>query len=224
MTGDSMDAASPLPALIGNRPELFRLLVAFNFRPADYLHPTRRACFFAGGMHDAVWNEVRAHAPLSRFILVEMGLEQEACFDLARPEWPAALLDEGRLLRLARHIGAVLLAPNAQRSLARQQVLEWKAKLTPEAYRFALDSASLLSPAGPVPAPAPGLSPEAIGYGWIDASLAQAPHALAARARLKLPAASAAPQAAPRTVRHLVNLIHSALEPAWFSSFAALRR
>ena len=175
-------------------------------------------------MREEVWDAARARNPLSRFILAELGLEEEVCFDLGRPEWPVALLDAQRLLRLARHIGAVLLAPGLRGSLARHQVLAWKAALTPEAYRFALTSASLLRPAGPVLLPGTDHPPEAIGYAWIDASLEQAPPALAKRARLKLPEPLQAPETSSETARQLVNLTHSALEPAWFSSFAALRR
>jgi len=220
-TGTESHPAS-LAEMFQRHPDFIRQWHVFHYRPADTLHPSWRR-HFAANLHADVWSQVRARAPLSRHILDTLDLQQRLCQDWDRPEWPTALLDPERLLRLARHIGAVLLAPRIRNSMARQQVLDWKEKLSPEAYRFALTSASLLRPLSPLPEPDERRLPHELGYDWIHGSLADTPEALRLRACLKLPIDCRAPELAPAALKHMVTLIHSALEPAWFSLFAAQR-
>ena len=219
-------STEPLPAglmeMFQRHPDFMRQWHAFHTRPADTLHPSWRR-HFAADLHAEVWIQPRARAPLSRHILNTLDLRERLCQDWSLPEWPTALLDPERLLRLARHIGAVLLAPRIRSSMARQQVLDWKEQLSPEAYRFALSSASLLRPLSPLPEPDRQRLPHELGYDWIHASLADAPDALRLRARLKLPIDCRTPDLAPATLKHMVTLVHSALEPAWFLLFAAQR-
>jgi type III secretion protein K len=218
---ESVDAVA-LADMVLQHPAHFGLLYAFNHRPADYLHASRRARF-AAGAGDRLWTDERARAWLSQWILQQLGLSQQTCFDLSCRHWSLALLDAERLLRLARGIGAAIAGPQVRRSVSRDQVLAWKTRLTPALYEFAMTTATLLPPAPAAPPPAAEGTPvEEIGFGWIDAALAGAPEALRLRAELKLPAKVEAVPVDAAAARQFVQSVHSALEPQWCSTFATL--
>jgi hypothetical protein len=211
----------PLAWLAGERPAVFGLLYAFNHCPADYLHPTRRDRFVAGG-GEALWREARSRSRLSEFILREVDLLDRPWLDVVRPECPVALLDARRLLLLARCVGAASLWPRVRRSVLRDEVLRWKQRLTPAVYGFLMASAALL-PGVAAPATDDDDAPvEATGFGWIRAALAAAPDELRLRVELKLPAEVPAVTADAAAAMHLVRSVHCALEPKWYSSFATL--
>ncbi|MDB5839904.1 MAG: hypothetical protein JWQ23_1856 [Herminiimonas sp.] len=209
--------------MIATHPRRFGLLYAFNYRPADYLHPSQRARFAGAGVSEAIWEEPRARRTLSEFILQTLALTERPCFDLAEPAWPTILLDEKRLLRLARHIGAVILGQHVRRSVARDDVLTWKERMTPEAYKFVMTTASLLPHVNAGPAIDDSMAVDALGFSWINASIAGAPDELLVRARLKLPPGPLSLDVPRATACQVVNTVFSVLEPRWFSSFATLK-
>lgn len=222
------EAAAELVRIARAQPGLFQLMYAFNYRPAEYLHPSRREGF-AVPANDALWSDRRARNWLSEWILRRLGLLERPCFDLAAAVPAVALLDAARTQALARCVGAVVMREHVRRGLSREDVQRWKARITPEVYRFVMTSARLL----PLPATPPAngepakdepahdeLDVESIGFGWIDACFADAPEAISARARLKCPVEF---EPAPRpgaVARQFVTSVLAAWEPQWCSSFA----
>ncbi len=215
---EPLDAAA-LAHMARQRPAHLGLLYAFNHRPADYLHASRRTRF-AAGIGDRLWADERARAWLSQWILQQLDLSQQTCFDLSCRHWAFALLDAERLLKLARGIGAVVCGPQVRRSVSRDQVMAWKSRLTPALYEFTMTTATLLPPVPAAPPPIEDTPVESIGFGWVGAALAEAPDALRLRAELKLPANVDAVAAEAAAARQFVQSVHSALEPQWCSTFA----
>lgn len=214
-----MTRRETLRVMATERPWLFEQLYAFNYRPADYLHPSRRPAA-ASAWNDSLWDTPRARIALSEFLLREHALADRPCVDLDRAEAPLALLDASRLPQLALTFGALVLAPLARRSLARADVLAWRERLTPQAHDFAMRSAGLLPLAGLLPADPPDDAPLDIGFDWLAASLEQAPFELRERALMKLPASARRGHADPAAAAQAVPRVLATLEPQWHSSFA----
>ena len=220
------EAEAELVRIARAQPVLFQLMYAFNYRPAEYLHPSRRAGF-AVPASDALWSDRRARNWLSEWILRRLGLLERPCFDLSAAVPAVALLDAARTQALARCVGAVVMREHVRRGLSREDVQRWKARITPEVYRFVMTSARLL----PLPAAAPAndelahdeLDVESIGFGWIDACFADAPEAISARARLKCPVEFEPASKPGAAARQFVSAVLAAWEPQWCSSFAMAR-
>jgi hypothetical protein len=210
--------------LVARQPALFRRLMIFNYQPASYLHPAWRARFAPPGLAPQVWEQPRSQRPLSKLILASLELEQRPCFDAAQRAWPLALLEGARLERLACHVGAVLLAPQARLSVSREAVLAWKERLTPQAYQFVMSSASLLPSVKEAADIDAGVSAQALGLEWIASSLAGAPEPLLARVRLKFPPDQSLTAIPRQRATQVVSAVFSTLEPRWVSSFAMARR
>ncbi len=218
-----MSAANDVLArLAQQQPWLFNLLAAFNFRPADYVHPTRRLRA-AGPQSEALWCQPRARSALSALLLRALSLQDRPCADASRGELPQALLEPARLNHLALAVGAVVLGPRIRRSIARADVLRWKEQLTPALYAFATHSAPLLPLQSLLPSEPQDEAPLDLGCAWITASLEDAPEELRERALLKLPADVQRGAIEPARARQVVQCVHSMLEPRWCSSFVTLR-
>ncbi|MGI4847213.1 MAG: SctK family type III secretion system sorting platform protein [Janthinobacterium lividum] len=215
--------AAQLRALIAHHPDLFRLMYAFNYAPADYLHPARQQQFLPLPLNQRIWETARARRPLSKLILQQIGLAERPCFDPQQRTWPLALLDRMRMLRLARHVGAVLLAPQARRCVSREEVLAWKERLTPSAYQFVMSSASLLPQVKADAAIDENMSVEQLGFAWIASSLDDAPDELLLRVRLKFPPLHTTLPLSRTRAAHVVHAVFSTLESKWISSCAAMR-
>lgn len=225
------EAEAELVRIARAQPVLFQLMYAFNYRPAEYLHPSRRAGF-AVPASDALWSDRRARNWLSEWILRRLGLLERPCFDLSAAVPAVALLDAARTQALARCVGAVVMREHVRRGLSREDVQRWKARITPEVYRFVMTSARLLplpatrlsgdEPAKDEPAP-DELDVESIGFGWIDACFADAPEAISARARLKCPVEFEPASKPGAAARQFVSAVLAAWEPQWCSSFAMAR-
>jgi type III secretion protein K len=215
--------AHPLTALLATSPLLARYLYAFNFCPANYLHPTQRQRFGGDLLSEEVWQAKRARAALSAHILKTLSLDDKPCFDLHQREWPLILLDTDRLGRLQRHVSALIFGPVIRRSIVHADVVAWKARLGPDAYKFALSGTSLL-PRMELPKTI-GNPPEAeaVGYGWIEAAMSTAPEPILSRAKLKLPFHCIAPATDTATAQRLVYVLLSILEPEWRLLFPANR-
>jgi hypothetical protein len=215
--------AYPLTALLAASPLLARYLYAFNFCPANYLHPTQRQQFGGDMLSEQVWQAQRARAALSAHILKTLGLEDEPCFDLHQREWPLILLDADRLGRLQRHVSALVFSPVIRRSIVHAEVVAWKKRLGPDAYKFALNGTSLL-PRMQLPKTAGHPSEaEAVGYGWIEAAMSTATEAILRRAKLKLPFHRIVPATDAAGAQRLVYALLSILEPEWHLLFPATR-
>lgn len=210
--------AEALKELRSAQPSLFRILHYFNFNPASYLHPSRRADFFGACLPDRVWDESRVMYRLSAQMLQELDLLTQPCLDFPHPKWSLALLSPKRLDRLASHLGAVVMGSQIRGSLARDQVVAWKDKLGADAYQFVINSAQLL-PA--VHASSGGFLPEQaqlMGYGMIAKSLADAPQAMQRRALLKIPVIDPA-VADLGNAAQIVHTVMVILEAEWHSLF-----
>lgn len=212
-----------LARLIAQQPRLFRMLSRFNYQPADYLHPQRRHEFIDPAVDARIWDEPRARRALSALILASLDLAERPCFEPGHKAWPIALLDGQRLLRLARYVGAVLLGPQARQSMSREEVLAWKEKLTPQAYQFVMNSASLLPQVKSGTDIDSEMPVEMLGYGWIMRCIDDAPPELLLRARLKCPPLGAALPVSTHRATQVVHAVFSTMEPRWISSFATVR-
>ncbi len=209
--------------LARERPDVIRRLLAFNFLPADYLHPSRRYVFTDVDISSEVWRQSRARKTLSSLILQQLKLEAKPCLDSGHWEWTVALLDMESMERLARHLGATILGPTIRRSVSRTEVMHWNDTITPAVYKFVMASASLLKTPQIDLAPLEEETPESIGYSWILRCLASGPEELVERAQLKLPFDTAAAETSTHIAREFVLSVLSALEPKWCSTFAKLR-
>lgn len=208
-----------LASLAPQQPWLFGRLMSFSYRPADYVHRSRRPAGTRPGC-DALWSQPRARGALSMLLLKALSLQDRPCADPSCPELPQALLDAARLQHLALAVGAVVLAPRIRRGIARADVLRWKEQLTPELYAFAMHSAPLLPLQGLLPGDLPEAAALEIGEEWLAASFDGAVEEVRERALLKLPAGVKRGAVDPIRARQVVQRIHSTLEPRWCSLFA----
>ncbi|MDB5798410.1 MAG: hypothetical protein JWP36_2312 [Paucimonas sp.] len=220
MSGTEIAAAAPSAELITGDPRLFNLLYEFNYAPAAYLHPSQRERFLPAVPSPELWEAPRARSALSDLVLGQLKFGDKTNFDASLRHWPLLLLDHERLLRVARHVGAALVGPEARKAMARDEVLRWKSTLGPELYRFAMTAGALL----PVPALEPASlarhTPEDLGWGWLDAALSDVPEELLVRARLKYPVTSKPPRVRSKRAGPLAWAVLSTLEKKWCSSFA----
>ncbi len=217
-----MSAAHGLVALQAVSPSLAIKLYKFNFCPADYLHPTRRSQFDDGVLNDRVWETRRARSSLSAHILKRLCLEDQACFNLNHAEWPLILLDVDRLDRLQRFIGAFIFSAQVRHSVLHDEVIQWRARLGADAYKFAMNGTKLLPKLERMELDRDAALLEAISSGWIEAAMSTAIEPLRLRAGLKLQRDSIVPHVAPSTAQRLVHALISILEPEWRSLFPAV--
>lgn len=204
-------------------PREIPLLIQFNFNPASHLHISRRDELFPE-IPAAVWRVQRVLPRISTLLLQKIGLSNAPCFEIPNPYWPLVLLPPDRLARVATHVGALAVGIRVRSSLSRDHVLAWKSKLGEEAYRFALNSASLVQ-VGKLPlAELASDSPTEIGYRLILASLGDAPESMFKRAYLKIPTGLNAAEVEASKITRLLNNVLGIVEAEWYSSFAAIRR
>jgi hypothetical protein len=220
---DPMSDREALRRLLQQSPALAAKVVGFNWELAVSVHPThRRQCL--PEIPDAVWHEPRLKGRLSNLLLNRVGLSDRNFFETPNALWPLALLPADRLHRLSLHIGALILGIRVRSSLSREHVIGWKKKLGEEAYRFAMNSASLL-PAGRLPLKA--IATEAadeLGASVVMAALTNEPEGLRRRVALKFPTEVAALDMEPASATQVCLMIARMLEGEWFSSLAALRK
>jgi hypothetical protein len=202
---------------------LLRLLHEFNDGPAGYLDPSRREQL-CPGTPGRVWDSARARPHLSRHILGALALP--ACLEAQRPEWPLALLEPARLRHLAVHIAAAAVSAQVRGSLLRDEVVAWRAWLSPGPFAFAQRTAGLLPLKVPPQAvPDRSISAESAGLRWLARAALAWPAAVAGRFLLKMPCADAEhPCAADEPVAaRLASAVLSIVEPRWCSSLATIR-
>lgn len=209
--------------LIKRFPREMPALLEFNFNPAADLHWSHREEFFPE-IPAAVWEVQRGVPRFSQLLLHRTGLSEYPCLDIPNPHWPLALLPVKRLERVARHVGALVVGMRVRSSLSRDHVLAWKSKLGEEAYRFALNSASLVQ-AGKLPLIEwASDSPLETGYRLILYSMADAPESMRRRVNLKMPRGINVAEIEMARVNRLLNNVMGIVEAEWYSSFAAIRR
>ncbi len=206
-------------ALFACKNELRRLMFQFNFLPAAYLHPSYRESFFPG-MPERIWEVPRILGKLSSLILRKLEYPEP----VLKPDhwgWPVALLPQTRLVRLASLIGAISVRDQVRSSLARDHVMSWKRKLGIDAYQFAMTSASLLPSVCADDMGSGEISPEAIGYSVISASIQTMPNPMLERVRLKLPRTFESLEFDPLKARRILTSVLDISEGKWSSSHAA---
>lgn len=217
-----MSATHGLVALQAISPSLAVKLYKFNFCPADYLHPTRRSQFDGGLLNARVWETQRARSSLSAHILKELCVDDRACFDLNHAEWPLILLDVDRLARLQRFIGAFIFSEQVRHSVLHDEVMQWRARLGADAYKFAMNGTRLLPKLEWTEMERDAALLESISCGWIQAAMSTAIEPLRLRASLKIQRDSILPHVAPSIAQRLVHTLISILEPEWRSLFPAV--
>jgi len=126
-----------------NRP-LFRRIVEFNWLPALYLHPERKAELLDDVLWDALMQRPSGQQHLSRLVWRRLDLRLPEFFDFQPARRRFALLDTGVLSRLAQYVGAALAWPRISRAVGRDQVLQWKQQLGEDLYQFAVKRAPFL--------------------------------------------------------------------------------
>jgi hypothetical protein len=198
-------------------------VIDFNWNLATYLHPAQRQQWLPE-IPDAAWNEARTRGRISNLLLNRIGLSEEVFPGSPNPLWLIALLPADRLNRVALHIGALFLGIRIRSSLAREHVLRWKKKLGDEAYRFAMNSATLL-PVGRIPLNA--IATEAadeLGASIVMTALANEPPILRRRVALKFSGEIDALDIDPERAAEVSLMIARILETKWFSSLAVLKK
>jgi hypothetical protein len=213
-----------LVRLQATSPLLARKLYKFNFCPAEYVHPSRRFGFDEGKLHGRVWETTRARAALSLHILRSLDIEDKPCFDLNHSEWPLLLLEPAQLIRLQRHLAAVIFNPLIRHSVLHDEVVLWRARLGVDAYKFALNGFNLLPKTAWLQIDYDISQLEAVSYGLIEVAMTSAADPIRLRAALKLPDISVPPRIEVEFARKLVNALMSILEPEWRSYFLAIQQ
>lgn len=212
-----------IKSLLTSSPAIFSQLYAFNYTPASYLHPTRRAQFFDDALPAFVWEQPRVWEKLSAQMLVQLGLSDQPCVDFPHPKWELALLPLSRQQRLAQYMGAIVLGARIRSSLAREQVLSWKEQLGHEAFQFVMNSACLL-PSIHIEDEALGTKDvEQIGYDMICASMSDSPQEMRQRALLKMPLQTKSSTISLKLIKQLTQTVLVTVEAEWHSSFAAIK-
>lgn len=218
-----MSDTDSLQRMLKQSPTLVASIVAFNWEPASYLHPSQRQQWLPE-IPVSAWDQPRLTARLSKLLLARLDLTEKVFTEAPNDLWPLALLPAVRLQRLALHISALMLGLRIRTSLSREHVLAWKKKLGDEAYRFAINSASLL-PAGKVPlVDTKTAEVDELGASLIMAALARTPEAFHRRIALKFPKKIAALDMDPDKAVQLMIMTARIVEAEWFSSFAAQKK
>ena len=204
---------------IYNNPEIFKILYEFNYLPAAYLHQTRRIKFFSGQIPEKVWLEPRVWPRLSTVILDELGIEKEPIRNLVNADSFHLLLPSNRFLRLAKHIGSIVLASCIRTSVARDEVLSWKKKLGSDVFDFVM-SRSALFPSSITNLETLAINDvERIGCGVLLEVYQGLPENLLSRVMLKMPDQTEKIQIDHKVGRQLVQLVVFLLEREWVSLF-----
>lgn len=213
---------TPLRNLIKNQRHIASAVIRFNTDLAANLHPDYQSTFVPE-LPASLWKQPRLAARISKVVAAKTDLENKLYLDIPNPMWAMILLPPDRLQRLALHIGALVLGIRVRSSLSREHVIAWKNRLGADAYRFALNSASLL-PVAQIPLPAIAFdSALDIGASIIGAAIAPEPESLKKRVSFKLPGAVAAMPLEAEKARRLITVVIQILEGEWYSSCAKLR-
>lgn len=206
-----------------NKPQVLQALLDFNFNLAGNLHPSRQADFFENRVPAKVWREERVHSRLSALMLSSSGLANDIFYDVSYPQFSLVSLSSHRLLRLARHAGAIAVGSQIRSSLSRSAVLDWKSQIGEEAFKFAMKSSQLL-PAVKMPKVMPGVAAaEIMGYGLIYSTIQDAPEAVKQRVQLKILKDAEKMIIEKRQAMHIIQSVITTLEAEWHSLFAELR-
>ena len=214
---------SQLQELRVRNPALFRSVLVFNYCPAVYLHPSRRAQIFNGSIPELSWEEPAATTRLSALLLTEFELSKHPYLIVPDPHWSLALLSRERLARLAAHVGAVIFAPQIRTCLARSNVLEWKERLGVDAFQFIMQSSLLLPPLIEQPPILPDADSHSLGFGLILQCLSASPFEMQQRVLLKTPVGAQASSVSHRAASQIVFSVMNILEGEWHSFCNAIR-
>ncbi|MCY0387280.1 hypothetical protein OVY01_08540 [Robbsia sp. Bb-Pol-6] len=233
------------PPSVAARLDAFERLASHDVHPSRCAHPaaqtaqtaqTALASFGASGR--AIWHRHRSRALRAEQPLLARALPATLPADLLR----LVLLEPAALSRLADAGGVVLLAPGIGATIARDAVALLRHALGEPLYQFAIHAARTHHPG--LAASRQWQAEESasrfvariapLGWSVIDAALGAADPGVLARVALKRAPVAAdaqtlavAPSPLPAfTAREALTLIDTLLshfEPAWFSSFNAIR-
>lgn len=208
-------------AFLDVAPAAARLVLNFNYCPAEYLHYSRRDQFNIGQLNEYVWKTKRALPAISAYILEQLHLQEKICLDLSYQVWSIALLNPARMKRLQLYVIAVLYEEAIRRCLHSDDVLRWRSFLGDDAYKFALTGTKLL-PNLQIKSYSDVNDAVAVSGSWMYAALSNAPEAISARAKLKIPLLKNPERVDPLQAYRLVASLLSLLEPKWYSYFLTI--
>lgn len=230
----------PAPADLSPAPLQARLQ-EFNLLPSRNLHAERArrllpldtdASTAALATHPTVQRAL--HRRWSMHLLAQLGEHARPVLDLSHAALPLALAAPALLAQLARDAGVTLLGGHLRRTIARDAVLRARAALGDASLQWARHGAASLHPgladAGDWVAPGLDQAADLLGAGVIAQAWQDAPPAIRLRADWKLapaavetPAVRAASALDAPGARQLCLQLLARLDPAWLSSFPAIR-
>ncbi len=214
--------STSLKNLIKTQPQLAYAVIRFNTDFARNLHPDQQRILIPE-LAAPLWRQSRLANRISKVVATQMDLESELYLEIPNSLFAMVLLSTDRLQRLSLYLGALVLGIRVRSSLSREHVMAWKNRLGSEAYRFALNSASLL-PAAHIPLSAiKSDSAHDIGASIIGAAIAPEPDSLKKRVSLKLPGAEEAMLLEPEKARRLITVVIQIVEGEWYSSCMKLK-
>ena len=207
-----------IEALLAASPDFARLLLHFNYCPAEYLHVSHRNQLNLGQLADCVWQTRRSLPPISAYILDQLCLQEKICLDPSYSEWPLVLLSPARLKRLQQYVAAVLYAETIRLCLLPEDIIRWRTILGYDAYKFALTGTKLL-PQLRLRSYTDIDDVETVSNSWISAAMSTAPEAISIRAKLKIPVLTNIKGIELQKAHRLMFSLLSILEPKWCSFF-----
>jgi hypothetical protein len=221
MTGVSKQKPS-IHRLMHQSPDMAAALVRFNTDFCSNLHPNRKDMFLPQ-LPPQFWKKPRLVERISKIVEMQAGLEDKLYLESPNQLWAVILLPPDRLQRVALHLGALVLGIRIRSSLSREHVMAWKQRLGEEAYRFAMNNASLL-PSTQIPLSAIASdSASEIGTSIIGAALATEPEPLKKRVSLKLTSEVEPMSIEPERARRMISLVMQIVEGEWHLSCVKLR-
>ena len=123
---------------------MFQRVLRFNYLPAAYIHPERRA----GWMDEGLWSRLVAcetgRRELSGMVFRRLDLDSPGFFDFAPLRRRFALLQRETLTVLARYSGAAFASQRITRVIDGNRVVKLKEELGEDIYRFAVKRAPFL--------------------------------------------------------------------------------
>jgi len=132
-------------SLATSRPDLFRLIYDFNTRPQDWVHPSRAKALPHGPVIDFLSHKGHGRRLLGRWIFEKFGIAQhQTWWDFVEERRRLALLEHGALEQVALYCGVTLRWRQIKSIISRDEVLQLKTRLGPEAHSFALQRGPLL--------------------------------------------------------------------------------
>jgi len=189
-----LDSATMLARLITDYPDRYHELHTFNFFLIDYWHPEWAKRLWPQGFNADI-KDRHSRAWLATFILRQLNLDTQFCFNESAPGMIIALQDTKQLQqRFIPLLGALRCGQQICQAVSRQEVYAWRQSLGETLHAFVLRRAPLLPELLPLEKPehirfeADALRPWIFFQGehWLRQASFELSGAIGGRLRLKL--------------------------------------